>query len=208
MDSTGVRASVSPQGIERIHIVRSTSKSAAAIIASIGMLAGFQTSTRADDTQAMIAVGSAAPAVVGKSTNAGKTEEFDLFKAVSSGAVVLYFFPKAFTGGCSIEAKTYSAKLADFAKLGATVVGISTDPVDVLTKFQAAMGASQRFVSDPNGAIAQAYGVSFAYDGAVLAKRVTFVVGKDDKVLYSLAEDSPLTNVQSTLDWLKKNPQM
>lgn len=97
--------------------------------------------------------------------------------------------------------------MADFSKLGATVVGISTDPVDVLKKFQAATEAPQRMVSDPDGAIAKAYGVSFAYKGAVLANRVTFVIGKNGKVLYALAEDSPLTNVQSTLDWLKKNPQ-
>jgi len=98
--------------------------------------------------------------------------------------------------------------LADFTKLGATVVGISTDPVDVLQKFQASTEAPQRFVSDPDGTIAKAYGVSFAYKQAVLASRVTFVIGKDGKVLYSLAEDSPLTNVISTLDWLKKNPQV
>jgi peroxiredoxin Q/BCP len=98
--------------------------------------------------------------------------------------------------------------LADFSKLGATVVGISTDPVDVLNKFQTDTKAPQRFVSDPDGAIAKAYGVSFAYNGAVLAKRVTFVVGKDGKVAYSLAEPSPLANVQSTLAWLTKNPQM
>jgi peroxiredoxin Q/BCP len=98
--------------------------------------------------------------------------------------------------------------LADFSKLGATVIGISTDPVDVLKKFQADTKAPQRFVSDPDGAIAKAYGVSFAYQTAVLAKRVTFVIGKDGKVLYVLAEPSPLQNVQSTLAWLKKNPQV
>ena len=97
--------------------------------------------------------------------------------------------------------------MADFTKAGATVVGISTDPVDVLKKFQVATEAPQRFVSDPDGVVAKAYGVSFAYKGDVLANRVTFVVGKDGKVLYSLAEDSPLVNVQSTLAWLKKNPQ-
>jgi peroxiredoxin len=97
--------------------------------------------------------------------------------------------------------------LADFTKLGATVVGISTDPVDVLKKFQASTEAPQRLVSDPDGAIAKAYGVSFAYKTAVLANRVTFVIGKDGKVLYSLAEPSPLINVQSTLEWLKKHPQ-
>jgi peroxiredoxin Q/BCP len=97
--------------------------------------------------------------------------------------------------------------LADFSKLGATVVGISTDPVEVLKKFQASTAAPQRFVSDPDGAIAKAYGVSFAYKGTVLADRVTFVIGKNGKVLFALAEESPLANVQSTLAWLKNNPQ-
>ena len=77
----------------------------------------------------------------------------------------------------------------------------------MLKKFQASTDAPQRFVSDPGGAIAKTYGVSFAYKDAVLANRVTFVIGKNGKVLYSLAEPSPLINVQSTLAWLKKNPQ-
>jgi peroxiredoxin Q/BCP len=98
--------------------------------------------------------------------------------------------------------------LADFSKLGATVVGISTDPVDVLKKFQSDTNAPQRFVSDPDGAIAKAYNVSFAYKTAVYANRVTFVIGKDGKVLFALAEPSPLANVQSTLAWLTKNPQV
>lgn len=97
--------------------------------------------------------------------------------------------------------------MADFEKLGATVVGISTDPVDVLAKFQTSTAAPQRFVSDPGGAIAKAYGVSFAYNGAVLADRVTFVIGKDGKVLFNLREPSPLTNVLDTLAWLTKQPQ-
>ena len=97
--------------------------------------------------------------------------------------------------------------MAEFAKLGATVIGISTDPVDVLAKFQSATPAPQRFVTDPGGSIAKAYGVSFAYNGAVLADRVTFVIGKDGKILYALKEPSPLTNVQDTLAWLTKHPQ-
>jgi peroxiredoxin Q/BCP len=97
--------------------------------------------------------------------------------------------------------------LADFEKLGATVVGISTDPVDVLAKFQTATSAPQRFVSDPKGTVATAYGVAFAYNGGVLADRVTFVIGKDGKILFALHEPSPLTNVQTTLAWLTKHPQ-
>jgi peroxiredoxin Q/BCP len=187
--------------------VRLIARNTVAIVVAIGMFATIQAVAHADAASKMIAVGAQAPAVVGKSTNAGKIEDFDLSKFSADHAVVLYFFPKAFTGGCTIEARTYGAKLDDFAKLGATVVGISADPIDQLVKFQAAEEAGQRFVSDPGGAIAKAYGVASVYKGDVYADRVTFVIGKDGKVLYSLADDSPLTNVQSTLDWLKKNPQ-
>jgi peroxiredoxin len=86
-------------------------------------------------------------------------------------------------------------------------VGISTDPVDILAKFQTATPAPQRFVADPKGAVASAYGVSFADNGDVFADRVTFVIGKDGKILFSLREPSPLTNVQDTLAWLTKHPQ-
>jgi peroxiredoxin len=63
------------------------------------MFASVQAAAHADDGSKMIAVGTKAPTVVGQSTNGGKIEDFDLSKAVESGAVVLYFFPKAFTGG-------------------------------------------------------------------------------------------------------------
>src|SRR5450755_2328405 len=137
----------------------------AAVAAAVVCCVGARPGLTADAPSSMTKVGTIAPAAVGQSVNAGKTEAFDLSSALSKGAVVLYFFPKAFTGGCTIEARTYAAKYADFSKLGATIIGISTDPVDVLTKFQAAEAAPQRFVSDPDGAIAKAFGVSFAYNG-------------------------------------------
>lgn len=69
------------------------------IAAIAGLSAGFQAAALTDDTKSMIAVGATAPAVVGSSTNAGKIEDFDLSKTIANGAVVLYFFPKAFTSG-------------------------------------------------------------------------------------------------------------
>jgi peroxiredoxin Q/BCP len=79
--------------------VRFPAINAAALVAAIGLGVAFQTAARADDADTMIAVGAKAPAVVGSSTNAGKIEDFDLSKAIAGGAVVLYFFPKAFTSG-------------------------------------------------------------------------------------------------------------
>jgi peroxiredoxin len=96
--------------------------------------------------------------------------------------------------------------LADFEKLGATVVGISYDPLDVLKKFQAEEQAPQRFVSDPKGAAVNAFDVSITDQNQVYAKRVTFVI-RDGVVLHSVFDWSPLGNVNKTLDWLKAHPQ-
>ena len=79
--------------------MRFTAINAAGIVAAIGMAAGMLTAARAADAPSMLAVGSKAPAVSGKSVYDGKIEDFDMSKALASGAVVLYFFPKAFTSG-------------------------------------------------------------------------------------------------------------
>ena len=79
--------------------MRFTALIAGAIAAAVGLGAACQAAALADDTTSMVAVGAKAPAVVGSSTNAGKIEDFDLSKTIPNGAVVLYFFPKAFTSG-------------------------------------------------------------------------------------------------------------
>ena len=79
--------------------MRFTAINVAAIIAAVGMISELHGVARAADTPAVLAVGSKAPAVVGKSVYAGKIEDFDMAKALASSAVVLYFFPKAFTEG-------------------------------------------------------------------------------------------------------------
>ena len=105
-----------------------------------------------------------------------------------------------------ISAKAYAARLADFGKLGATVVGISYDPLDVLKRFQAEENAPQRFVSDPQGEAINAFGVSLTSQGEQYAKRATFVI-RDGKVLHVVFEWSPLANVNKTLDWLTAHQQ-
>jgi peroxiredoxin len=96
--------------------------------------------------------------------------------------------------------------LADFKKLGATVVGISYDPTDVLTKFQQEEEAPQRFVSDPKGTAADAFGVAASEKGEQYAKRATFII-RDGTVLHVVFDWSPLGNVNKTFDWLSAHPQ-
>lgn len=96
--------------------------------------------------------------------------------------------------------------MADIDKLGYDVVGISTDDIQTLTKFQHDEDAPQRFVSDPDGKIASAFGNADVYKGKTYAGRVTFVIGMDGKILYKLDDDVPQSNVATTLDWLKAHP--
>ncbi len=83
------------------------------------------------------------------------------------------------------------------------VVGISVDDIKTLTDFQAKMQAPQQFVSDVGGTITKSYGA----DLSGVAKRVTFVIGQDGKVLYSYYDWSPLTNVNKVYAWLQAHPQ-
>jgi thioredoxin-dependent peroxiredoxin len=97
--------------------------------------------------------------------------------------------------------------LADFEKLGATVIGVSTDDVKTLIDFQAKTPAPQQFVSDTDLSIVKAYGVDIAMGSATVAKRQTLVIGKDGKILFSYFDWSPLTNVNKTYAWLQQHPQ-
>ena len=97
--------------------------------------------------------------------------------------------------------------MADFEKLGAEVVGISPDPVDLLARFQKEENAPQRFVTDPADEAIKAYGVTLEDSGKIYAKRATFIIGHNGKVLHVVFDWSPLGNVTKTLDWLTANPQ-
>ncbi len=84
---------------------------------------------------AALAPGAAAPNFTTQGALAGKPFRFTLAEALRKGPVVLYFFPAAFTAGCTIEAHEFAEATPEFAKLGATVIGMSADPIDKLQKF-------------------------------------------------------------------------
>ena len=79
--------------------------------------------------------GAAAPDFTTQGALAGKPFTFHLRQALKKGPVVLYFYPKAFTQGCTLEAHAFAEATADFAKAGATVVGMSADDLPALVKF-------------------------------------------------------------------------
>ncbi len=126
----------------------------------------------------MIAVGDKAPEFAGTLAD-GKQLRLKDFRDRRS--VILYFFPKDFTPGCTKEACEFRDRRAEIAGLDAEIVGVSFDTAEKHGEFAQAYNLPYPLVSDPDGKIASAYGVS-RFGGWLPTKRVTFVIGKDGVV--------------------------
>jgi len=118
--------------------------------------------------------------------------------------VILYFFPKDFTPGCTREACTFRDRRADVAALGAEVVGVSLDPPEKHARFAATYELPYPLVSDPDAKIANAYGVA-RLGGWLPSKRVTFVIDKDGVVQQVIqSEFSIHRHIEEAIDTLRK----
>jgi peroxiredoxin Q/BCP len=122
----------------------------------------------------MLKVGDKAPQFVA----AGTGGDIDLAALLERGPVVLYFFPRAMTGGCTVEAVEFNEALPEFAALGVTVVGMSVDPVPRQQRFRDQYGLQFEFASDHKRTVSLAYG-TLKGDATTSNERDTFVLGKD-----------------------------
>ena len=84
---------------------------------------------------AALSVGATSPDFTTDAARAGVAFRFSLAEALKKGPVILYFYPKAFTSGCTIEAHNFAEATPKFSAMGATVVGISNDDIETLKKF-------------------------------------------------------------------------
>jgi peroxiredoxin len=123
-------------------------------------------------------VGDVAPDFTVEDTS-GKS--YTLSTLVKDGPVILAFFPKAFTGGCTRELSAYRDRYADVEKLNGKVLAVSTDDKDTLAKFKESLKAPFSFVPDPEAKLATLYDVKAPV--LTLANRYTFVIGEDLKVV-------------------------
>ena len=153
--------------------------------------------------QAALDVGDPAPDFSTLAAKAGKPFQFSLSAALAKGPVVLYFFPAAFSEGCSIEAHAFAEAMAEFEALGATVVGVSRDAIDVLSRFSV-QACNGRFAvaSDESLAIARSFDATMQHR-ADYANRVSYVISPAGKVTYSYLSLDPSRHVGNTLNALR-----
>ncbi len=148
--------------------------------------------------------GAAAPDFSTEASLAGKPFKFSLSEALKKGPVVLYFYPAAFTPGCTREAHDFAEATDKFKALGATVIGVSNDKIDTLNKFSVSECRNKFAVAaDTDGRIMKDY-------DAVLparpdyANRTSYVISPEGKVLYSYTALDPDKHVANTLAAVEK----
>ena len=156
---------------------------------------------------AALDVGEAAPNFTVQAALGGKTFRYTLAESLAKGPVVLYFFPAAFSVGCSLEAHEFAEAIGKFEALGATVIGVSSDDIETLGKFsvQACQGKFP-VASDNTQAIMKSYDAVMALRPDY-ANRISYVISPNGKVVYNYQSLNPSRHVEKTLSALKEFSQ-
>lgn len=150
--------------------------------------------------------GARAPQIVTAGAMAGKEFTFNLEQALKKGPVVLYFYPKAFTQGCTLEANAFAEANAEFKAAGATVIGMSADDLPSLLRFSKEACRDRFAVAIANPQIIAAYDVILKKsDGTStgLASRTSYVIGRDRRVKFVHSNSDYRDHVRLTLQAVK-----
>lgn len=153
--------------------------------------------------QAALDVGEKAPAFALEASLAGNSFRFALADALKAGPVVLYFFPAAFSVGCTIEAHQFAEATDQYKALGATVIGVSADDIDTLKKFSATECRNKFAVgADADKSVMKAYDAVMALKPDY-ANRTSYVIAPDGTIVYQFTSLNPYRHVSNTLGALK-----
>lgn len=123
--------------------------------------------------------------------------------------VVLYFYPRASTPGCTVQACGLRDTKKELAKLGAVSIGISPDPIKKLDKFTEKQSLNFDLLSDEDHAIADKYGawgpkkfMGKAFDGIL---RTTFIIGKDGRLKHIIDKVKTKSHHDQVIEWITEN---
>ena len=113
--------------------------------------------------------------------------------------VVLYFYPKDFTSGCTIEAQNFQRDLAKYEERHAAIVGVSVDTAESHKEFCTKEKLDFRLLSDPEGKVSQAYNSVMEYKGATLSARNTFLIDPQGKLVRVFSPVKPMGHSEEVL---------
>ncbi len=140
-----------------------------------------------------------------------RDETVELSEWLGKKRVVLYFYPKAMTPGCTVQACGIRDSASEFAALDAVVYGVSPDPVNKLQRFAQRDGLAFDLLSDPGHEIASAYGawgdkkfMGKSYQGIL---RQTYIIDKAGQLRHVMRKVKTKTHHDDTLSWLRENPE-
>ena len=154
-------------------------------------------------SHAALKPGAHAPDFTTQATLAGTPFTFALAQALKTGPVVLYFYPAAFTKGCTIEAHDFAEATDKFKSLGATVIGVSHDPIGTLNKFSISECRNKFAVaSDADQKISKAYDATLFITS--YSSRTSYVIAPSGEIIYAYSSLNPDKHVANTLAAVEK----
>jgi thioredoxin-dependent peroxiredoxin len=153
--------------------------------------------------RAALPTGAKAPDFTLQASLGGNVFTFSLADALKKGPVVLYFYPAAFTKGCTIEAHEFADAIDQYKALGATVIGVSHDPIDTLQKFSVSDCRSKFPVAaDPDQTVMKEYDAILPAHPQY-ANRTSYVIAPNGTIIYTYTSLDPSLHVQNTLTALR-----
>jgi peroxiredoxin len=169
----------------------------------LGLTAAAMAALSASAASAALKPGDAAPDFSAPASIGGTEFNFSLAEALKKGPVVLYFYPAAFTKGCTIEAHEFADAIDQYKALGATVIGVSHDDIKKLDEFSTSECRSKFAVAaDPDLKVIKAYDAVLAVKPD-LSDRISYVITPDWKIAYVYAAMDPTKHVENTLAAVK-----
>ena len=163
------------------------------LVAAAALAVAYATVHAADEP--MPAVGQVAPGFTLPSQD-GSQISLDSFKGKW---VVLYFYPKDMTRGCTIEAHNFQRDLAQYEAKNAVIVGVSVDTPDSHKEFCTKEGLTFRLLADPEHKVVDQYGSLGSFGPMTIANRNTFLIDPSGKIVKEWVKVNPQTSASDVL---------
>lgn len=145
--------------------------------------------------------GAKAPDFTLNAAQGGKEFSLSLKQTLRNGPVVLYFFPAAFTPGCTVEAHLFAEANGQFNQLGARVVGVTAGNIERVAEFSRSECRDKFAVAaDPGAKVAAKYDATMqTADGRTLSNRTSYVIAPNGTILLSYTDSKPQAHIERTM---------